>query len=125
MSDGGIADGIPVIEAIRRGAINIMVVRSRHNHYMKKDTIIHKYIRWKLKGHPELVAVMKKRIEIYQKALSVISNPPKHVNIIEICPPTNFKMGRFNTQYSKLIDGYRKGKNLSKSTIERWNEMTS
>ena len=62
MSDGGVADGIPVIEAIRQGATNIMVVRSRHKEYMKKDTIIHKFIRWKLRNYPQLVATMTKRI---------------------------------------------------------------
>ena len=125
MSDGGVADGIPVIEAIRQGASNIMVVRSRHKEYMKKDTLIHKYLRWKLRNCPELVATMKKRIHIFRETISVINNPPKHVNIIEVCPPLEFKMGRFNTQYDNLMTGYKEGQKLSTSIIEQWNIETS
>ena len=125
MSDGGMADGIPVIEAIRQGATNIMVIRSRHKEYMKKDTIIHRYIRWKLRNYPQLVATMEKRVEIFRETIAVINNPPKYVNIIEVCPPLDFNMGRFNTHYDNLMTGYKEGHRLSKSIIEQWNFKTS
>jgi predicted patatin/cPLA2 family phospholipase len=124
MSDGGIADGIPVEEAIRKGATNIMVVRSRHNNYMKKDTIMHKYIRWKLRQYPALVESMRNRIAIYQRTLSVINNPPDNINIIEVCPPSEFTMGRFNTQYESLMKGYQQGLIQATSVIDQWNRLT-
>jgi hypothetical protein len=57
--------------------------------------------------------------------MSVINNPPEHVNIIQVCPPIDFKMGRFNTQYGNLMKGYREGLNLSKAIIEQWNKVAS
>lgn len=125
MADGGIADGIPVIEAIRRGATNIMIIRSRHREYKKKDTLIHKYIRWRLRNHPALVATLRKRIEIFLETITIINHPPEPVNIIEVCPPADFNMGRFNTQYRKLMKGYREGLALSRPIIEQWNSMAN
>lgn len=54
MTDGGIASNLPIAEAIKRGAKKIMVVRSRHPSYIKKDTIVHKFIRWRLRRYPML-----------------------------------------------------------------------
>lgn len=125
MTDGGVADGIPLRQAIKMGAENIMVVRARHSHYTKKDTLAHKFIRWKLKQHTALVNTMKDRVNIYNDTLSVIRQPPEHVNIVEVCPPANFSAGRLSRSSQLLDFGYQAGFDHADIAIRQWNELPS
>ncbi|HXH64616.1 MAG TPA: patatin family protein, partial [Mariprofundaceae bacterium] len=63
MTDGGMADAIPVREAIRRGARNIMVVRARPRDHVKRDTPVHRFIRWRLRQHSQLRRAMQGRVQ--------------------------------------------------------------
>ena len=120
MTDGGIANGIPVAEAIRMGARQIMVIRSRHKQYMKKDTLGHKFIRWKLKNHTELVTTMCNRINTHRESITLIRSPPEGIKIFEICPPDDFYIGLFNRNRNHLLKGYQLGMEASKSAMEQW-----
>jgi len=123
MTDGGVADGIPVAEAIRLGAKRIMVVRSRPKCYVKKDTLWHKYIRWKLKHYPALAQTMRERVKRFDDALQIIQRPPDGIKILEICPPEEFTLGRFSRGTEKLKFGYKAGFKLSASAIADWREL--
>lgn len=120
MTDGGVANGIPVAEAIRMGARLIMVIRSRHKQYMKTDTLGHKLIRWKLKNHTELVATMCNRIKTHRESIALMRNPPDGIKILEICPPDEFYIGLFNRNRNHLLKGYQLGMEASKSAMEQW-----
>lgn len=120
MTDGGIADGIPVAEAIRRGARKIMVIRSRHISYKKIDTPGHRLTRWKLRKHTHLVKTMRERIKRFEDAIQLIRNPPIGIDIIEICPPDSFSVGRFCRNAEKLRTGYEYGLRQSTHCIQRW-----
>jgi predicted patatin/cPLA2 family phospholipase len=120
MTDGGIADGIPVAEAIRRGARKIMVIRSRHISYKKIDTPGHRLTRWKLRKHTHLVKTMRERIKRFEDAIQLIRNPPIGIDIIEICPPDSFSVGRFCRNAEKLRTGYEYGLRQSNHCIQRW-----
>ena len=120
MTDGGISDGIPVAEAIRMGAKRIMVIRSRHRDYVKTDSLWHKFIRWKLKTYPALTQTMRERVERFESVLQQIRNPPHGVQILEICPPPNFTIGRFNRNRKDLQQGYETGFNLANGVIRQW-----
>jgi len=122
MTDGGVADGIPVAEAIRLGAKHIMVVRSRHANYVKKDTLWHRYIRWKLRHYPALAQTMRERVLRFENTIKLIQNPPENVKIQEICPSEEFKMGRFSRNRDRLIKGYTEGKNRAQEVIRTWQE---
>jgi len=120
MTDGGIADGIPVKQAIRMGATRILVVRSRHHAYKKTDTLMHRYIRWRLRRFPCLVNTMKERLDIYHNTIALINQPPEGIEIIEVCPPTDFKMPRFSCKPDLLEQGYQLGKVYSGHVIKQW-----
>jgi len=62
MTDGGVADAIPVGEAIRRGARRIMVVRSRHRDYVKRNGPSEYLIRWYVRGYPLLRRAVAERV---------------------------------------------------------------
>lgn len=123
MADGGIGQGIPIAEAIRMGAKKIMVVRSRHKYYMKKDTLAHKLIRAKMKAYPALSAAMAQRVQLHQENLALLHNPPPGIRIVEVCPPRQFCIGRFNRNRSGLMNGYRTGFSAAPDAIDEWIEL--
>ena len=125
MTDGGVADSLPVIQAIEHGARRIMVIRARPHDYRKRDTVFHRYIRWRLGKHSNLAATMKRRIELYDASISLIRRPPAGVSIIEVCPATDFQAGRLCRNQDILMAGYQQGLDLTEHTIKRWTEQTT
>jgi predicted patatin/cPLA2 family phospholipase len=123
MTDGGMADAIPVREAIRRGARNIMVIRARPLDYVKRDTPVHRYIRWRLRHHPQLRRAMQARVQKHEQAVARLRTPPPGVRIVDVCPPSDFRMGRFSTRQQHLLDGYWTGLAMAKQVITRWQAL--
>lgn len=120
MTDGGIAANLPLAEAIARGARRIMVVRSRHPSYVKKDSLGHQFIRWRLKHYPELVNTMQHRIQQHEETIRLINNPPPDVRIVDVYPPASFKLGRFCQDKHKLLGGYTAGLSAANAAINQW-----
>lgn len=120
MTDGGIAEGIPVAEAIRIGAKKIMVVRSRPKTYLKQDTPVHRYIRWKLRRLPMLTAAMRERVKKHKDTLDLIRNPPNGIKIMEICPPEHLTIGRFSRNRRFLLEGYEAGYQTAEEAVQQW-----
>lgn len=123
MTDGGVADGIPVQQAIRLGAKRIMVIRSRTANYRKKDSWGHRYIRWKLKKHASLVAVMRERVKRHEDVVELICHPPSGVSIIDVYPPEHFVLGRFSRDRDNLLRGYEIGFAVAADAIARWRAL--
>jgi predicted patatin/cPLA2 family phospholipase len=122
--DGGVAEGIPVAQAVRYGARRIMVVRSRHRQYMKQDTFAHKYIRWKMRRHPALLATIRRRIEIHSNSIALLRSPPGDVQIVEICPPDDFSVSSFSRNKDILLKGYSAGIAAAQKAIEQWESIS-
>lgn len=120
MTDGGVADSIPVAEAIRLGAKRLMVIRARPHHYIKIDTPGHRLIRWHLRKHRVLTATMRQRVRFYQATLDLLRNPPPGIEIIEICPPENLTFGRFNRQRARLQAAYECGLTMAWTAMQAW-----
>lgn len=125
MTDGGVSESIPVAEAIRLGATHIMVIRARHRDYMKKDTLVHRYMRWKMKSFPRLRETLTRRVTIHQNVISLIRNPPSGVTILEVCPPDHFTQGRFSKNREQLLKGYQLGLNAAEDAINLWAQEVS
>lgn len=120
MTDGGVSDSIPVAEAIRMGATQIMVVRARHKHYIKKDTSMHRLVRWKMKSYPYLQQTLARRVKSHNDVIRLIRNPPSSVSIIEVCPPKHFALGRFGRNRQSLREGYQLGFEAASDAISQW-----
>ncbi len=121
--DGGVSDAIPVEEAIKRGATKIMVLRSRPASYRKSKAKFGSITKRMLKDTPALVQPMLTRDLRYNQALSVIENPPKGVEIIQICPPEAFKLKRLSRSPQPLRAAYDLGVEAGKEAITRWKEL--
>jgi predicted patatin/cPLA2 family phospholipase len=120
MTDGGVADAIPVARAIELGAKKIMVVRSRPANFRVTDTLAHRWIRRQMRRYPQLHATMKQRVQRHEAALVLIRNPPDEVKIVEVCPPAKFTAGRFSRGSEKLELGYQAGQQAADWATEQW-----
>ncbi|GLO63224.1 patatin family protein [Vibrio sp. MACH09] len=123
--DGGVADAIPVAEAIRRGATNIMVLRSRPLSYQKSASKMPYMMKKMLAKTPQLIEPMLQRSDNYNHTLELIRNPPEGVNIVEICPPESFQLKRLTRDPKPLLEGYHLGKEAAVEAIARWKKETS
>ena len=120
MTDGGVADAIPVGEAIRRGARRIMVVRSRHRDYVKRNSPSEYLIRWYVRGDPLLQRAVAERVRRYNDTVALIRRPPEGVAIVEICPPANFRVSRLSQDLAVLREGYDQGRAAAAEAMARW-----
>ena len=121
MVDGGIADPIPIRQALKMGARKIMVLRSRPKSYVKNEKLSQKILLSQLKSFPALAEAVKHRVRKYNDSVSLIRKPPAGVRIQEICPPENFKPGRLGRDKAVLLEGYEQGKGMTGDIIQVWN----
>jgi predicted patatin/cPLA2 family phospholipase len=120
MTDGGLADPIPVSEAIRRGARRIMVIRTRPLDYRSRPDPTASLMKWYLRGNPPLRAALNKHDRTYNEAVALIREPPAGVSIIEVCPPRNFRIGRLTRNADALREGYEQGRTMADDAVIRW-----
>lgn len=120
MTDGGVADAIPVGEAIRRGARRIMVIRSRQREYVKRSGASEYLIRWYVRGYPFLERAVGTRVRRYNDAVAFLRHPPEGIAIVEICPPANFRVSRLSQDLSVLQEGYDQGRAAAVDAIALW-----
>ncbi|HOP61807.1 MAG TPA: patatin family protein [Spirochaetota bacterium] len=108
VTDGGVADSIPVNEAYRRGARKIMVIRSRQSDYIKSSFFESRIIPAMFRSYPALQKALSLREEKYMEAVDFIKNPPSGCEIIEIAPET-IKTGRTTRSREKIENDYWQG----------------
>lgn len=121
--DGGVADAIPIAEAIKRGATKIMVLRSRPANYRKSKSKFSSITKRMLKDTPALIEPMLTRDLRYNQALSVIDNPPDGVEIIQVCPPETFTLKRLSRSPEPLRAAYDFGIEAGKEAIALWQRL--
>jgi predicted patatin/cPLA2 family phospholipase len=109
-TDGGASDAIPLRKALELGATQVVIIRSRPQSYTKTDTLGHRLIRWKLGAHTELVRALQARVARHEATLELIRRPPPGVQIVEVCPPDSFTIGRFGRSSEGLQQGYSAGR---------------
>ncbi|MDO9515976.1 MAG: DUF6363 domain-containing protein, partial [Syntrophales bacterium] len=120
MADGGLVDGIPVGEAIRRGARRIMVIRSRPRNYEKRENLLQHILNWRLRRFPLLRGAMTRRVRRYNETVKLIRQPPPGISITEICPPDTFRSSRLSRDPRILFEGYEQGRALAGEAIDAW-----
>ena len=119
-TDGGIADSIPVMEAYRRGATDITVIRSRPASYVKKRSRLTFIFSMFFRKYPRLVESFKCRNDSYMEAVYFIKNPPEGVRIIEIAPPHHVVIGRATRNLKLLKDAYQTGIDYGRKHVKTY-----
>ncbi|AUD60514.1 hypothetical protein AYJ58_13925 [Shewanella sp. Pdp11] len=121
MTDGGIADSIPVEFAYRQGARDITVVLSRPHGYRKKSAHTLRWLTSLAKRYPALYQAMLNRHIHYNRTLAFIDSPPIGCKIRVISPPKSFPVGRFTRSQEKLDLGYRQGLKAGMRFLDKGN----
>lgn len=124
VSDGGVAAPIPVERAYQKGANKIMVLRSRPKSYRMNNGFEFKFANLIFSKHKGLVKAIRIRYEVYNRSIDFIHNPPKGVEVIEVCPPEYFKTSRFTQDYQTLLNDYKTGKEMGKFAIEKFKQAS-
>lgn len=120
MTDGGVADSLPVKEAHRRGVIEITVIRTRSSQYIKKGSFVSLFYPLIFKDYPLFAQAMKKRPHAYMESVRFIKQPPAEVRVLEIAPPENIDIGRITTNIKILRAVYQSGKEHGRQFIENY-----
>ncbi|WP_237058654.1 patatin-like phospholipase family protein [Microbulbifer sediminum] len=110
MTDGGLADSIPVIRAHQMGATDITVVLSRPLGYRKRMTPTPRLLKQVFHEHSRLFESVLERAERYNRALEFLANPPAGCRISVIAPPAEFPVKRFTREPDLLEQGYQMGR---------------
>ncbi|MDQ1772521.1 patatin family protein [Labilibaculum sp. A4] len=121
VSDGGVSAPIPIQRAVEKGAVKIMVIRSRPNSFRMKKGMESKLGRLLFRKHPGLVKALLNRPDNYNSSIDFIQNPPQNLQILDICPPESFKTKRFTQDYATLVTDYELGREMGRIAIEKWN----
>ncbi|MBD1573894.1 patatin family protein [Vibrio sp. S17_S38] len=119
MTDGGVADSIPVEKAYQMGAKEITVILSRPLGYVKKASKTPWLTRKFLSQYPQLAEAALQRANIYNRTITFINNPPSDCIIHVIAPPENFPVGRLTKDRQKLDIGYQMGIEQSKNWLAK------
>lgn len=109
MTDGGVADSIPVRHAYEQGARDITVVLSRPLGYRKRAPRLPALHRYLLRQTPALARASLARHRSYNDAIDFIRQPPADCHIRVIVPPAGFRVGRMTTDKGLLEQGYQMG----------------
>ena len=118
-TDGGISDSIPVREALRRGATDITVIRSRSAGYVKKESpIVLAVFSWYFRKYPRLIEAFRQRADRYNAAVAFINNPPSGVCIAQLAPPAALEIGRTIKNEATLRKAYKAGIDYGNRFIE-------
>lgn len=121
-SDGGLADPLPVGEAIRLGASRIMVVRSRPRGYLKRRGASEYIVSMHVRHYPLLRKTVLSQEKRYNDSVALIRNPPPGIDIIEICPPRGFAVSRLTRDRLVLQQGYEQGRAMAAEAVALWNK---
>ncbi|MGK8872920.1 patatin-like phospholipase family protein [Pseudomonas aeruginosa] len=109
MTDGGIADSIPVLEAYRRGARDMTIILSRPLGYRKKASRMPWLTASLMRRHPQLATAMLARAQRYNEALTFIERPPEDCRVRVLAPDLEFPVGRLTRDLGRLQKGYEQG----------------
>lgn len=116
VSDGGVADPIPVQEAYRRGARRIVVIRTRPVGRDKGRYLDACMASLFLRRYPALRAGIHELHRVYRRAVYFIHNPPADAVIREIAP-SYLATSRISADMSTIQADYRLGKKAGQDFI--------
>jgi predicted patatin/cPLA2 family phospholipase len=125
MTDGGIADSIPVLEAYRRGIREMTVILSRPLGYRKKPSRMPWLTTRFMRRYPLLAKAILARAQTYNDALDFIAHPPADCQVRVLAPEQDFPVGRFTRDLKKLHTGYELGHCAATAMLRSANHLSA
>ncbi len=117
MTDGGVADSIPVKKAYEMGASEITVILSQPLGYRKKDNKVPWLTKQLYKDTPALAQATIQRSKNYNDSIDFLHNAPPDCKVNIIAPPMGFKVGRTTKNRAILNSGYQMGISEAKTYL--------
>jgi predicted patatin/cPLA2 family phospholipase len=122
--DGGLADPLPVLEAYRRGARQIVVIRTMPKAYDASSPWAERIRSWVCRGSncPRPIDYLVQHQRAYQEALDFIASPPKGVIVEQIFPSETLSSRLIGSTPSQLRNDYLQGIDAGKfflSSVKR------
>jgi predicted patatin/cPLA2 family phospholipase len=119
-ADGGVSAPIPVVEAYRRGARKILVLRSRPSGYVKQQRLEGRLGGWLLRHHPGISRALQQSHQVYELSRRFIAAPPADCRIVEIAPPRPLRGARITRDASALLEDYGMGRSVGLEAMSLW-----
>ncbi len=107
--DGGLADPIPVKRALEDGCRQLVVVLSQPRGTQKKPEPYPWLYSRMLRKYPQVIAVMRKRHEIYNETLALIENLEREGRAVVIAPSSHIDLGFASKKEQELQQLYDLG----------------
>jgi predicted patatin/cPLA2 family phospholipase len=120
VTDGGVADSLPVREAHRRGARRIVVLRSKPADFMRSYGLEARLFALAFRRYPGLVRAMRGRAAAYNDAVRFIEAPPPGTQIVHVAPPEDLAVRRTTQDRALLEEAYRLGREHGRRAIEEF-----
>lgn len=121
--DGGIADPIPVQEAIAQGCDRVIVILTRERSFRKEREKTLLLIRMKYRNYPNLIKAMELRHEAYNASLDLISRLEQKDSVFVLAPTESLNIRRTEKDRQILQRGYDTGRDLALSQMDRIREF--
>jgi predicted patatin/cPLA2 family phospholipase len=118
--DGGISDPIPVEEAYRRGAREILVVRSRPASDASSDRWSSRLLAFLHRREPALARALLLMPERYEASRRFLARPPRDCRIVHVAPLRRLATGRTTQDLRTLEHDYALGVEAGHDAVDRW-----
>ena len=117
--DGGIADPIPVREALAQGCDRVVVILTRERTFRKEKEKTLPLIRMKYRNYPNLINAMEARHEAYNASLDLISRLERDGTVLVLAPTEPLKIRRTEKDLQILQRGYDTGRDHALKELPR------
>ncbi len=117
--DGGVADALPVLAAVQRGARRVLVVRSRPVSYRKRELLEPAVLSLAFGRAPALRRAVLGRSRAYQRSLELIAHPPAGITVEQLAPPRPLRSSRTTQDRAALLADYELGVEVARAYLLR------
>ena len=112
--DGGIADPIPVVQAMSSGCDKAVVILTQPKGFVKKPDGFMSAMKTKYRKYPQFIKAMENRADTYNKTTELITRYEEKGKLFVIRPDEPLNIGRTEKNMEKLKSAY----NIGYRTIE-------
>lgn len=123
--DGGVANSIPVMQALADGCDKIIVVLTRERGYVKKAEKFRSIYKRMYRKYPKLVEALDNRHEKYNETLSVIEALEQNGKALVIAPDSPLPIGRFEKNPDQLKKVWKMGFDQTKKLIKKIHKFSN
>lgn len=120
--DGGIADSIPIIHAMKKGCRKNVVILTRNYGYRKqKPTKSRAFYVAAFKNYPEFLRSLLNRYQVYNRTLELVEKWEKEGHIFVIRPEMK-TVSRTEQNTKVLTEFYQHGRDVMEEQLEAMTE---